>query len=155
GGDDRIGKMLADRLADRRALYMTTQTRIGPGYTDFSAKKLWYVEPGGKHRFTRPVAVLTHRFSISAAENFVLAVLHLPHVTTIGDATSGVFADITSVTLSNGWRLRFPNSHFLDDRGFCWEGIGVPAQLRVTNTKAHIDQGIDRVLDFALMFLAT
>jgi len=33
----------------------------------------WYVELEGPIQFAGPVIVLTHRFSVSAAENFALA----------------------------------------------------------------------------------
>ncbi|MCP4654932.1 MAG: hypothetical protein GY856_05880, partial [bacterium] len=64
GGDDRVGKAIADRFADRRRLYMTTATRNGPAHGDFAAPKTWYVEPNGERQFTRPVILLTHRFSV-------------------------------------------------------------------------------------------
>ena len=51
GGDDRVGKLIADRFADEKRLYMTTRDRRGPGHGDFTPPKHWYVEPG------RPVSV--------------------------------------------------------------------------------------------------
>ena len=150
GGDDRVGKAIADRFADRRRLYMTTRTRNGPEHDDFDARKYWYVEPDGPRRFTRPVILLTHRFSVSAAENFALAMRVIPHVTVAGDATSGVFADVYGDVLPNGWRFSVSYKLFEDYRGFCWEGIGVPADLRQTNSPLDIDDKRDRVLEFAI-----
>jgi len=153
GGDDRVGKAIADRFADTKRLYMTTQIRKGGEHDDFTAPKSWYVEPGGKRQFTRPVILLTHRFSVSAAENFALALRVLPHVTVVGDATSGVFADVYGDTLPNGWRFSVSYKLFLDPQGFCWEGIGVPADLRQTNSKDDVAAGRDRVIELAMALI--
>ncbi|MEM7129616.1 MAG: S41 family peptidase [Chloroflexota bacterium] len=150
GGDDRVGKLIADRFADQKRLYMCVSTRNGPKHDDFSAKKNWYVEPAGLMQFTKPVIVLTHRFTISAAENFVLAMRVLPHVTVIGDATSGVFGDVAEDKLPNGWEFRYPYSLFVDRTGFCWEGIGIPADIRQTNSKDNIENGCDKVIQLAI-----
>lgn len=155
GGDDRVGKLIADRFADQKRLYMTTYTRDGNAHNDFTAAKYWYVEPAGAAHFTKPVILLTHRFSVSAAENFALAMRVLPHVTVVGDATSGVFADVYSDRLPNGWQFRCSYKLFVDQTGFCWEGIGVPADIRQTNTKQDIENSHDRVIDLAIALLNT
>jgi len=155
GGDDRVGKLIADRFADRKRLYMKTQIRNGPAHDDFTPPKYWYVEPDGPIQFTRPVILLTHRFSVSAAENFTLAMRILPNVTVVGDATSGVFADVYGDQLPNGWRFSVPFKIFVDQDGFCWEGIGVPADIRQTNTKKDLDEKRDRPLELALSLIET
>jgi tetratricopeptide (TPR) repeat protein len=153
GGDDRVGKAIADRFADQKRLYMTTQVRNGPQHDDFSAPKYWYVEPNGPIQFTGPVILLQHRFSISAAENFALAMRVLPHVTLVGDMSSGVFADVYGDQLPNGWRFGVPYKLFLDQNGFCWEGIGVPADIRQTNRSEDIEGGVDRALELAMSLI--
>jgi tetratricopeptide (TPR) repeat protein len=129
---------------------MITYTRNGPEHDDFTPPKYWYVEPNGPIQFTQPVILLTHRFSVSAAENFALAMRVLPHVTVVGDATSGVFADVYGDRLPNGWQFRCSYKLFVDHTGFCWEGIGVPADIRQINTKEDIQQERDRVLELAM-----
>lgn len=149
GGDDRVGKLIADRFADRKRLYMKTAIRNGPRHDDFTQWKYWYVEPDGPTQFTKPVILLTHRHSVSASENFALAMRVLPNVTVVGDATSGVFADVYGDRLPNGWRFSVPFKLFIDQTGFCWEGIGVPSDIRQTNTKQDIEQERDKVLELA------
>lgn len=153
GGDDRVGKLIADRFADRKRLYMKTQIRNGPRHDDFTQPKYWYVEPDGPIQFTKPVILLTHRFSVSAAENFALAMRVLPHVTVVGDATSGVFADVYGDRLPNGWRFSVSFKLFVDQNDFCWEGIGVPMDIRQTNTKKDIEQKKDKVIDLAVALI--
>jgi carboxyl-terminal processing protease len=155
GGDDLVGKLIADRFADRKRLYMKTCIRNGPDHSNFSPWKYWYVEPEGGIQFTKPVILLTHRFSVSAAENFTLAMRVLPNVTVVGDATSGVFADVYGDALPNGWRFSVPFKLFIDQEGFCWEGIGVPANIRQINTKDDIEAKQDKVLELAISLINT
>jgi hypothetical protein len=153
GGDDRVGKLIADRMADQERLYMMTQRRDGLERDAFTNPQYWYVQPDGPLQFTQPVILLTHRHSISAAENFALAMRTLPHVTVVGDTTSGVFADVESAMLPNGWSVSVPYTLFLDHEGFCWEGIGVPPYIRQVNTKEDISMDRDKVLELAVALI--
>jgi len=155
GGDDRVGKAIADRFADKKRLYMTTQIRKGPTYDDFTPPKYFYAEPDGPLRFTKPIVVLIHRYSVSAADNFALAMRVLPHATLVGEATSGCQADMYNAKLPNGWRFSIANTLFVDQNGFSWEGIGVPPDLRQVNTAEDIQQGKDKVLELAINMIAS
>ncbi len=150
GGDDRVGKAIADRFADKKRLYMTIQDKNGPGHSDFADPVEWFVEPGGPYQFTKPVILLTDFTSGSAAENFALAMRVLPHATIVGDFTAGCFADADAGKLPNGWYFSLSINLFKDQNGFCWEGIGVPPDFRITNTKEDLEGGRDRVLEFAI-----
>jgi tetratricopeptide (TPR) repeat protein len=153
GGNDQVGKAIASRFADRKRLYMKTFERNGPDHDDFAPPRYFYVEPQGPVQFTKTLVVLTNRWGISAAENFALAMRVLPHATLIGDFTSGVFADVYGDQLPNGWQFGVSFKLFVDPTGFCWEGIGVPMDLRIINRPQDIAAGRDRVLEFALKFI--
>jgi carboxyl-terminal processing protease len=153
GGDDRIGKLLAGRFADRKRLYMTTQDRNGPRHADFDPKRHFFVEPEGPRQFTQTVILLIDRLSISAAENFTLAMRILPHVTVVGDFTSGCFADNYNVRLPNGWNLSLSKNLFLDQNGFCWEGIGVPPDIKVSCDYDQAGGGDDPTLATAIALI--
>ena len=153
GGWDPVAKAIADRFADTRRLYMVTRTRSGPRHDDFAPPRRWYVEPKGPHPFTGPVILLTHRWTISAGDCFALAMRELPHVTNLGEFTSGAYSDEYWDTLPNGWRVSIANMLYLDARGRCWEGIGTPPDIRLVNTKEDIAAGRDRVLEAALELL--
>jgi C-terminal processing protease CtpA/Prc len=153
GGDDRVGKMIADRFADRKRLYMTTRKRNGPKHGDFADPIDWYIEPDGPTQFVRTTLLLTDRTSLSAAENFALAMKVLPHVIQIGDFTSGCFADAASSKLPNGWTFTYSYNLFTDPWGFCWEGIGIPPEIWQVNAEADIEQGRDRVFEVALAII--
>ena len=153
GGDDAVGKAIADRFADQKRLYMITKVRKGPGYSDFLPPKYWYVEADGPFQFTKPVILLIDRTSISASDNFTLAMRVLPHVTIVGDTTSGCNADSKRVMLPNGWTCTIPFNLFLDQNGFCWEGIGIPPDIRQINSKEDIKNGKDRVVELAISLI--
>ncbi len=150
GGDDRVGKAIADRFADQKRLYMVTRDRIGPGHGDFADPRYWHVDPA-ESTFTGSIILLTSRLSISAAENFALAMRVLPHVTVVGDITSGCFADMAWFDLPNGWRFSLSRNFFVDYTGRCWEGKGVPPDVLISGE--HRDGDTDRALETALDLL--
>ena len=153
GGSDRVGKAIADRFADKKRLYMTTQIRNGPDYDDFTPPKYFFAEPDGPIQFTKPVVLLQHRYSVSAADNFAMAMRVLPHVISVGETTSGCQADMRWDKLPNGWRFSISYTLFVDQDGFCWEGIGIPPDLRQINTKEDIEQGRDKPLELAIQLI--
>jgi tetratricopeptide (TPR) repeat protein len=153
GGDDRVGKLIADRFADKKRLYMTTQERNGPNHSDFDPKRHFFVEPGGPIQFTKTVILLTNRLSVSAAENFTLAMRILPHVTVVGDFTSGCFADMRVFQLPNGWSASYSMNLFLDQNGMCWEGIGVPPDIKVSCDYSEAVPENDPVLETAISLI--
>jgi len=150
GGDDRVGRIIADCFADKRRLYMITRDRNGPGHDDFREPGYWHVNPASR-TFTRPVILLANRFSVSAAENFVLAMRVLPHVTVVGDFTSGCFADMVWFDLPNGWRCSYSRNYFVDYEGRCWEGIGVPPDIMMRGAEPEGDT--DHAFELALALL--
>lgn len=68
GGYDPVSQYMAGCFASSRKLYMTTKKRNGPAHTDFTPTAEWYVEPKGVKPYTKPVTVLTSRFTQSAGE---------------------------------------------------------------------------------------
>lgn len=150
GGNDQVGKAIAARFADKKRLYMTTQIRNGPEYTDFSKPRYFYAEPGGPMQFTKPIVLLQHRYSISGADNFAMAMRTLPHATLVGETTSGCQADMYWASLPNGWRFSIANTLFVDQNGFSWEGIGIPPDLRQVNTQQDVDNKRDMVIELAI-----
>ena len=156
GGSDEAGQQILHRMADQRRLYFTSRARGIGGHDALLAPKHFYLDPAQAQRtFTRPIVVLTNSRSVSAAENFLLGVRELPHATVIGDVTAGGFSDFTTVNLPNGWTLRFPMNNMVDARGVCWEGLGVPPDVRIVNEPGDVQKGTDAVLNFALRFLKT
>ena len=153
GGTNKVDELVANRFADRKRHYMQTQTRYGRKHDDLWPAEYRNVEPGGPAQFTRPTILLAHRCSASGADVFALAMRVLPHVTVVGDLTEGAFSAQYPDKMPNGWTLWVAFKVIRDVNGVCWDGIGVPPDLRMVNTPEDIASGTDRVLEFALQLL--
>jgi carboxyl-terminal processing protease len=153
GGDNQNDGIVASRFADRRRQCMQSQTRYGPKHSDLLPTEYRDVEPNGPIQFTRPVVLLTHRHTASGPEGLTLAMRVLPHVTVVGDLTCGALSAQFPERLPNGWTLWVAFKVTRDHEGICWDGVGIPPDLRVLNTPAEIAAGTDRQLEFALRLL--
>ncbi|MFN7116310.1 MAG: S41 family peptidase [Saprospiraceae bacterium] len=150
GGFDPTAQYVAGRFAKQRALYMSTRKRNGPRHTDFTEKTEWYVLPTGSSQFTKPITLLTTRFTQSAGETFTLAMQTLDHVTIVGDTTSGAFSDNIYRDLYNGWMFSISVGDYRAADGRSYEGIGIAPDVRSINTRANVLNGQDQVLEKAL-----
>jgi tetratricopeptide (TPR) repeat protein len=77
----------------------------------------------------------------------------LPHVTVAGDVTEGALSSQYPEKLPNGWTLWVAFRVIRDQDGVCWDGVGVPPDLRICNAAADVAAGRDRALEFAVQFL--
>jgi tetratricopeptide (TPR) repeat protein len=153
GGSGRNHEIVASRFADRRRHYMQSQTRYGPKHDDLWPPEYRAVEPDGPIQFTRPVVLLINRHTASGPEGFTLAMRVLPHVTVVGDLTEGALSSQFPDRLPNGWTLWIAFKVTRDHEGICWDGLGIPPDLRVLDTPAEIAAGTDRQLEFAQQLL--
>ena len=150
GGDDKIGKLIADYFADKKRMYMITSEKNGAGHNDFGEYHKWFIEPNTSDKYLHTVILLIDNTSFSAAENFALAMREIPNVKLVGDFTAGGFADSEWRTLPCGWNVCIPYSLFTDKNGFCWEGIGIPPDYRIkTDPKKPITEK-DKLIEFSL-----
>lgn len=151
GGSDLIGKLIADRFAVQPALYMTVAHRLpGLDHGAFAPPVDWSIEPAASGVFAGPVIVLTNSRSISAAENFVLAMRARPGAIIVGETTAGAMADTVRVSVPGGWAFTVPVNLVRDPLGVSWEGVGLAPDLWVRNAPTDIAAGRDRVLDLAI-----
>ncbi len=155
GGRAANAEAVAGRFADRKRCFASSFDRYGERHDDFLPRIYRNIEPAGPIQFTNPVVVLTNRHTESAAEIFVLAMRVLPHVTIVGDLTGGALGAQYPENLPNGWTLWVAHKRTLDHEGICWDGVGIPPDVRITNAQSDIDSGRDRVLQFALLYLET
>ena len=154
GGDDRAGQAIASRFVTSPRPYMTvTMRRAGRVPEDFLEPVEWRLAPAGPVQFTQPIVLLVNSRSISAAENFALALRAVPQVVVVGETTAGAMADIVTQRLPNGWLVTVPINLFRDVHGQSWEGIGITPDLWVRNESAEVASGTDRALQVALDFL--
>lgn len=153
GGNDATAQYVAGRFAAERKLYMNVRKKNGPGPDEFTQAIPWHVEPTGATRYTKPIVLLTSRWTQSAGETFCLAMQELAHVTQLGDYTSGAFSDNISRELPNGWFCFMSIGDYRAADGQSYEGIGVKPDILLVNTKEEILSGKDKELEKAMELL--
>ena len=153
GGEDSIAITIINRFCDRKRVAFRRRTKIGPGERDYTRLKTWYLEPQGRAQFTRPIALLTCDSVFSGGEAFALAIRELPHVTIIGDHTNGIFSYQLEKKLPNGWEYCLSYQTYFSADMVCYEGNGVPVDIKMLNRKADIERGVDPLITRALEVL--
>ena len=153
GGEDSIAIAIINRFCDRKRVAFHRKTKIGPGKDDFTPLKTWHLEPQGDVQFTRPIVLLTCDSVFSGGEAFALAIKELPHVTIIGDHTNGIFSYQLEKRLPNGWEYCLSYQVYLSADMVCYEGKGVPVDIKLLNKKTDIENGIDPLITRALKVL--
>lgn len=131
GGSDSLGLHLAGRLTDRAHFAYAKRARNDPSDpARFTRPQPQFVHPGRGPRYTGPVAVLTGGSTLSAGETLSQALMERPGRTVrIGQPTQGVFSDVMSRALPNGWGFVLPNEEFLTRSGRTFDGTGVPPHI--------------------------
>ncbi len=150
GGYDPVSQYLAGCFASSKKLYMTTKKRNGPAHTDYAEQAAWYVEPKTSNPYTKPVVLLTSRFTQSAGETFALALKQFDHIKVFGDTTAGSFSDNPNFELYNSWMFSVSVGDYRSPSGVSFEGIGLAPDLFIKNTKQDLLAGKDRALEKAI-----
>ncbi|HLN97616.1 MAG TPA: S41 family peptidase [Pyrinomonadaceae bacterium] len=153
GGDDSTAITIINRFCDRKRVAFHRKTKIGPGEDAFTSRKTWHIEPQGDAQFTGPIVLLTCDSVFSGGEAFALAIKQLPHVTIIGDHTNGIFSYQLEKKLPNGWRYCLSYQKYFSADMVCYEGKGVPVDIKLLNKKTDIENGVDPLIIRALKVL--
>ncbi|NRB50045.1 MAG: peptidase [Saprospiraceae bacterium] len=154
GGRGEFARLITNAFAEANRLVMTEQVRNGPAHDAFEPKVELYTENDNLNQFTKPVVLLTDRFSVSGAEHIALYLKSNSHVTHIGGTTAGAFSTTGNRRfLPNGWEYQYPIEMNLDANGESLEGIGVIPDIEINNTPEDIAAGRDLVLERAIAFL--
>lgn len=152
GGDDVVSRYVAGRFAASKQNFMTVRKKSGPGTDDFTVPVYWYVQPED-NTYTKPVALLTTKWTTSAGETFTWAMNTQPQITQVGDTTAGGFSDVTARELLNGWLYFISVGDYRDAKDNSNEGQGIPPKKYVVNTAQDIAGKKDKVLEAAMQFL--
>lgn len=148
GGNGIRSRDVAGRFMSQPRLFLRTQQRIGRGDTDFTAPFEHIVRPRGDQPLAGPVVVLTSRYTISAAERFLVAMRERPDVTVVGDTTAGTLGGTHERELLNGWLYSLSYERVTDARGCSYDGTGIPPDI-----VQRPEPGRDAVLERALELL--
>lgn len=153
GGFDPVSQYIAGCFASSRRLYMTTRKRNGPSHSDFTAPVEWYVEPKNGSPYSKPVILLTSRFTQSAGETFAMAMKQFDHVKTLGDTTAGSLSDNPNFEMYNGWIFSVSVGDYRAADGVSYEGVGIAPDEFLKNSKEDLLSGKDKTLEKAMELL--
>ncbi|CAH9064455.1 D-aminopeptidase [Pseudoalteromonas holothuriae] len=128
GGDDAIALTLATHFASENKLAFKKQAvnKSGLGHTTVTMIK----KP--TYSYTKPVYMLTSQITVSAGEVFAMAMKQFPHVTQVGEETSGAFSDILNFTLPNGWEIGLSNEVYHNAQGENFEKRGLQPDVNIS-----------------------
>lgn len=133
GGSDVLGVAVAARLATQEYLAFAKKARDDPGDASrFTALQEMPVTVSARPHFHVKVVLLTGGNTISAGETFTMALMgRTPAVVRVGENTQGVFSDVLSRKLPNGFRFGLPNEIFVTKHGQSFDGPGIPPHVPV------------------------
>jgi carboxyl-terminal processing protease len=158
GGSNPLALEIAGRFASGRNLLGYIRTRNGPRHSDFTDFIGMYVAPAGSRRFQGSVALLTDRGTVSAAEDFALALRATGRVTVLGDTTAGASGGPVTRELPNGWSYQFSTWVAFTPERRTFEGIGLAPEVvvrasPVKTATAFAAPERDQVIDAAVASL--
>jgi len=149
GGDFTYCFSEIGRLTDQSLYVFKSKTKNGKGSNDFTNWYEWYIHPKGAY-ISKPIVVLTDRYTISAGERSVMAFKALPNVTILGDTTNGALGTMIGRELANGWYYSLVPQKVEMFDGKSYEGIGLAPDTYSKNTLSDITAGIDKTLKTAI-----
>ena len=157
GGEDGPVYNLAGRFTDSTLVGHYKQTRKR-GKAELTNPKPTQLKPKGPWQYTRPVVVLTSSYTASAAEVFVMAVQQLPHVTTMGQATTGAMSWVWKIKLKHKWVVTNSYQQAFDANMLNYEGKGIPPDHAVplppaTNTSLTDDPVLTEAVKLLMGFV--
>ena len=156
GGYDGLGLSIASRLISQDYLAYSVETRDTPDNpTHFTRPQPVQVRASTRPGFHGNVVLLTGPDCVSAGETFTMALLgRKPIVTRIGENTQGVFSDVLTRKLPNGWLFSLPNQIYLTKNGKTFDGVGVPPDIFApVFPREDLDKGHDSALEKAIAIL--
>lgn len=128
GGTDSSALAIANHLVKTDNCYMISKIKNDVktnSYTD----PIYWKTTNKSISFNNPILVLINRFSISAAETFLLALKNQKHIRFLGEPTAGAFSDSEDAYLPNGWHFTYSIGVWTDCNGFLWEEKGIQPDI--------------------------
>ena len=82
-----------------------------------------------------------------------MAMNEFPNVTSVGTPTAGILSFMYEFNLPNGWWVSLSNSRTLSADSTLYEGIGIPPEIVILNSKNDLVANRDPMLVKALEIL--
>ncbi len=153
GGHGSAAQTLGARFLPGGITVGYNQSRVDANHADLSAPVPVLSTLSHTPLWTKPVALLTDRETMSAAEWVVMAARLLPNMTNIGDTTQGAFSSRLDRELSNSWTYSLSFLRGTDANHVCHEGIRLVPDIEVYVRENRQVDSPDTVLDRAIQFL--
>ncbi len=154
GGNENYAVKIAGRFATTEQVYKYTRVKTGISKTDYSDFNSFTLKPNGVWQITKPIVLLTGRYTYSTAINFTMMMRTLPNVTTLGNNTGDGVVGFTTRELPNGWLLRCPSGlAYLPDKTVVEGSGGLKPKIVTTISEEQKKNGQDAILEKALDLL--
>lgn len=150
GGSTKLAYMIANYFADQKRVGHYEQHKPMQANHAKGLEPRLLTPPSKGPSFTSTILLLTNEETQAAAEVFTLAMRRLPHVTTLGTHTQGIFSGQTVLSLTNGWICHVPYQKHFSANIISYEGRGLPVDLRATSTLEDLDRKMDCGIQKAL-----
>ena len=139
---------ISGRFCAENKVYAISYTKNGTGKNDFGSGVELEIKKNGSWQYTKPVVLLTNAQTMSAGEEFSMAMCSQPHVTQVGNHTCGVFSLALERCLANGWRYSVSVQKVTAPDGTTPEGHGIiPANENlILNPSASLDLQMQRAI---------
>ncbi len=145
-GGGHGGIELASRFVKEKTLTHYKAIRQKGGYENFTKLIPNYIEPNKGVQFLNPVVILTNDKTASSAEDFTISLYQQSNISTVGTNTSGMLSDMFGTDLSNKISFTLSNQCYYSTDKKILEDIGVPAKIKIENSKLDITNGTDPVI---------
>jgi C-terminal processing protease CtpA/Prc len=150
GGLDLASLEIGGRFTTQTKIVWNIQARDNGSFTSEQAVEL---NPTGELQIRKDILVLTSAFTASAAETFVLAMMEVDNVQTMGENTNGIFSTMLDKRLPNGWQFTLSNERWTSLEGSSFEVTGITPDFLVPFPSAEErNNGVDLVLGEAMQF---
>ena len=116
---------ISGRFCAQNKVYAISRTRNGKNLNDFGPGVELEIKKNGSWQYTKPVILLTNAQTMSAGEEFTMAMKSQPHVTQVGNHTCGVFSLALERCMVNGWKYSVSVQKVTDAQGNIPEGKGI------------------------------
>lgn len=133
---------ISGRFCSENKVYAISRTKDGTGKNDFGSGVELEIKKNGSWQYTKPVILLTNAQTMSAGEEFSMAMKSQPHVIQVGNHTCGVFSLALERCLVNGWKYSVSVQKVTDPDGNTPEGKGIVPSAENLILNPSVDQDL-------------
>ena len=139
---------ISGRFCAQDKVYAISRTKNGAGKDEFGPGVDLEIKKNGDWQYTKPIILLTNAQTMSAGEEFTMAMCSQSHVTQVGNHTCGVFSLALERCLANGWRYSVSVQKVCAPDGSIPEGKGIvpAAENLLLNPSLTQDVQMDRAI---------